>query len=568
MRTSTSTSSLPLPLTHFHFHYFCTYSAGGAGDGGAAGQCGHRRRYQGGKTGAQVEAHRASAALGLEREREEHHFEVIPTPVHAHRVPRRAHPLARSHTAQRRPLHPHHPRGPRARKLNLCQLKSARTPAGPGSAASASMLALAAPNAYTAHAGPSSPSYHGADPYDAGYNSAGGYASPGCADFGGTSVPVFRNGVGDYAAGPSGALAYHYQLQQQMQHAQAQSQSRFANAPPPIPNGFRSSSPPGANGFGFQGGSNNTITLDALKLALLPLRHVEALLIARLVPTAAGEEEPAYLPGSTLASTSMGEIFVRPGGRWKGAGAGAFFSSSRFSAFFRALVSERICARLPFSSASASSAPRPPPPASFLPSPRFETVVGYGGFLEDLERVTGPNYLPTDDDVLRARLKTVGVSEYTFEMEVSTGRETGTEWRIVDVGGSRSQVCGGQETMVCAALEVGLGRREDAHVVCSGRRHPHPPLTYSRTTWVPFFDDVDAIIFLAPIAGFDQVLAEDKTVNRLERCEDFPNHNFKPGAYTHFLWNSLLVVCVVHVQGAVEEGGRLREGVQHLKKKA
>ncbi|KAJ7154638.1 hypothetical protein C8R46DRAFT_1227470 [Mycena filopes] len=43
------------------------------------------------------------------------------------------------------------------------------------------------------------------------------------------------------------------------------------------------------------------------------------------------------------------------------------------------------------------------------------------------------------DDVLRARLKTVGVSEYTFEMEVSTGRETGTEWRIVDVGGSRSQ---------------------------------------------------------------------------------------------------------------------------------
>jgi guanine nucleotide-binding protein subunit alpha len=44
------------------------------------------------------------------------------------------------------------------------------------------------------------------------------------------------------------------------------------------------------------------------------------------------------------------------------------------------------------------------------------------------------------DDVLRARLKTVGVSEYVFEMEVSAGRETGTEWRIVDVGGSRSQV--------------------------------------------------------------------------------------------------------------------------------
>lgn len=43
-------------------------------------------------------------------------------------------------------------------------------------------------------------------------------------------------------------------------------------------------------------------------------------------------------------------------------------------------------------------------------------------------------------DVLKARLKTIGVSEYKFEMELSAGRDSGTEWRIVDVGGSRSQV--------------------------------------------------------------------------------------------------------------------------------
>ncbi|KAJ7015783.1 guanine nucleotide-binding protein alpha-4 subunit, partial [Mycena alexandri] len=325
---------------------------------------------------------------------------------------------------------------------------SSRAPSRPRtrrpSAASASMLALAAspasPYPNTAHAGPSSPSYGGADPYDAGYESAGRYASPGVdsdvesdpggADFGGTSVPVFRNGVGDYGAGPSGALAYHHQLQQQ---AQAQSQSRFANAPPPIPNGVRSSSPPGANGF--QGGSGNTITLDALKLALFPLRHVEA----RLVPTAAGEEEPTYLPRSTLASTSTGEIFL-------------FFSLGRGQPAMHALWAD-------------------PGVREVLRSRKVRVEEEPGFFLDDLERVTSPNYLPTDDDVLRARLKTVGVSEYTFEMEVSTGRETGTEWRIVDVGGSRSQV----------------------------------------PTWVPFFDDVDAIIFLAPIAGFDQVLAEDKT---------------------------------------------------------
>lgn len=40
--------------------------------------------------------------------------------------------------------------------------------------------------------------------------------------------------------------------------------------------------------------------------------------------------------------------------------------------------------------------------------------------------------------MLKARLKTVGVSEYKFHMEA--GSESGTEWRIIDVGGSRSQV--------------------------------------------------------------------------------------------------------------------------------
>jgi guanine nucleotide-binding protein alpha-1 subunit len=53
--------------------------------------------------------------------------------------------------------------------------------------------------------------------------------------------------------------------------------------------------------------------------------------------------------------------------------------------------------------------------------------------------VTSLKYMPSDDDVLKARLKTVGVSEYKFEMEFTAGRDSGTEWRIVDVGGSRSQ---------------------------------------------------------------------------------------------------------------------------------
>lgn len=105
-----------------------------------------------------------------------------------------------------------------------------------------------------------------------------------------------------------------------------------------------------------------------------------------------------------------------------------------------------------------------------------EDQAGGEHFLDDIERVTSLRFLPSDDDVLKARLKTVGVSEYKFEIELGAGRDTGTEWRIIDVGGSRSQ----------------------------------------RPTWVPFFDNVDAIIFLAPISAFDQVLTEDRSINRLE----------------------------------------------------
>ncbi|KAG8978368.1 hypothetical protein FRC05_010613 [Tulasnella sp. 425] len=97
-----------------------------------------------------------------------------------------------------------------------------------------------------------------------------------------------------------------------------------------------------------------------------------------------------------------------------------------------------------------------------------------GFFLDQLDRITGRRFVPTDDDILRARLKTVGASEHTFTM--TSGPEKGMTWKIYDVGGSRTQ----------------------------------------RPSWAPFFDDVDAILCLAPISAYDQVLTEDKRVNRLE----------------------------------------------------
>ncbi|CDO72779.1 hypothetical protein BN946_scf184994.g32 [Trametes cinnabarina] len=99
---------------------------------------------------------------------------------------------------------------------------------------------------------------------------------------------------------------------------------------------------------------------------------------------------------------------------------------------------------------------------------------GPGFFLNDVMRVAARGFEPTEDDVVRARLRTMGVQEHRILVE--KGTEAGCEWIIYDVGGARSL----------------------------------------RHAWYPYFDDINAIIFLAPISCFDERLAEDKRVNRLQ----------------------------------------------------
>jgi len=75
-------------------------------------------------------------------------------------------------------------------------------------------------------------------------------------------------------------------------------------------------------------------------------------------------------------------------------------------------------------------------------------------YLDEIERITARNYTPTDgtfassssyirshsaiEDVLKARLKTVGVVEHQFTISMGTMRGT-TNWIIYDVGGARNQ---------------------------------------------------------------------------------------------------------------------------------
>jgi len=82
-------------------------------------------------------------------------------------------------------------------------------------------------------------------------------------------------------------------------------------------------------------------------------------------------------------------------------------------------------------------------------SPSFAAILAdiISSFLDDLNRIARRDYQPSDDDVVRARLRTLGVQEYRVNFEPSTsifsggvGGDAGREWLLYDVGGSRTAV--------------------------------------------------------------------------------------------------------------------------------
>lgn len=77
--------------------------------------------------------------------------------------------------------------------------------------------------------------------------------------------------------------------------------------------------------------------------------------------------------------------------------------------------------------------------------------------------------MPSDQDVLRSRVKSTGITETTFVIENLT-------YRMFDVGGQRSE----------------------------------------RKKWIHCFENVTALVFLVALSEYDQVLFEDESVNRLQ----------------------------------------------------
>ncbi|KAF4375786.1 hypothetical protein F8388_014508 [Cannabis sativa] len=100
-------------------------------------------------------------------------------------------------------------------------------------------------------------------------------------------------------------------------------------------------------------------------------------------------------------------------------------------------------------------------------------------FMENLERLSDSNYLPTKEDVLYARVRTTGVVEIQFS-PVGENKKSGEVYRLFDVGGQRNE----------------------------------------RRKWIHLFEGVTAVIFCAAISEYDQTLFEDENKNRMMETKE------------------------------------------------
>ena len=95
---------------------------------------------------------------------------------------------------------------------------------------------------------------------------------------------------------------------------------------------------------------------------------------------------------------------------------------------------------------------------------------GSHSYFDSIRRIGQMDYLPTDEDVLRSRVKTTGIAETTFNYK-------NISYDVYDVGGVRSQ----------------------------------------RKKWI-HFKDMTVVIFVVDISAYDRLLFEDESVNRIQEA--------------------------------------------------
>jgi GTPase SAR1 family protein len=102
---------------------------------------------------------------------------------------------------------------------------------------------------------------------------------------------------------------------------------------------------------------------------------------------------------------------------------------------------------------------------------RFQLNDNCNYFFDNIDRVCANNFEPTFDDILKIRIRSTGIAETRFQLKAR-------KFLVVDVGGQRNE----------------------------------------RRKWIHCFDKVTAILFVAALSEYDQVLLEDDRTNRLQEA--------------------------------------------------
>lgn len=103
----------------------------------------------------------------------------------------------------------------------------------------------------------------------------------------------------------------------------------------------------------------------------------------------------------------------------------------------------------------------------------FQIVESVKYYFNEIERIMKDDYVATQQDMLLARVRTSGIVTEKYVID-------GVEFEMYDVGGQRNE----------------------------------------RKKWIHCFDDVTAVIFVAALSEYDQVLFEDSTANRMTEAVD------------------------------------------------
>lgn len=104
----------------------------------------------------------------------------------------------------------------------------------------------------------------------------------------------------------------------------------------------------------------------------------------------------------------------------------------------------------------------------FQPPTHIQQQPTTNSYFTNVQRIVAEDYVPSEEDMVMTRIRTTGISVTEFQ-------EGPVQYRVVDVGGQRSE----------------------------------------RRKWIHVFDDVKALLFVVSLAGYDQVMFEDPTQNRM-----------------------------------------------------